>query len=71
LIERTADEYAADDYHWLLASSQSYGPPLTTSRPDEATRAYRTLFDRLELVTTFSPTKEHPGAEWRIYRLPR
>ncbi|HET9369498.1 MAG TPA: phospholipid carrier-dependent glycosyltransferase [Vicinamibacterales bacterium] len=71
LIERTADEYAADGYHFLLASSQSFGPPLTNPRPDDATRAYRTLFDRLDLVTTLSPSKEHPGAEWRIYRLPR
>ncbi|MEZ5316038.1 MAG: phospholipid carrier-dependent glycosyltransferase [Vicinamibacterales bacterium] len=64
------DHYRAEGYEYLVASSQAFGPPLTATPPNAATRAYRQLFDRLQLLTAIVPTADHPGAEWRVYRLP-
>ena len=70
LIEWDLDWFRANGYHYLVASSQSFGRPLSGSAPDNQTRAYRALFDRLELLTTIVPSDEHPGEQWRVYRLP-
>jgi hypothetical protein len=70
LIEHDLTQFRADGYQYLIASSQAFGGPLALREPNDATRAYRALFDRLELLTTIAPTPDHPGEEWRVYRLP-
>jgi hypothetical protein len=70
LIEADLDRFRAEGYQYIVASSRTFGEALNAPTPDERTLAYRTLFDRLELLRTISPTDEHPGDEWRVYRVP-
>jgi 4-amino-4-deoxy-L-arabinose transferase-like glycosyltransferase len=70
LIVWDLPHYRSEGYAYLIASSQAFGEALNAPAPTDATRAYRALFDRLELLVTILPTTEHPGEEWRVYRLP-
>jgi 4-amino-4-deoxy-L-arabinose transferase-like glycosyltransferase len=72
LIRHDFGFYQSEGFEYLVASSQSFGVALyITPREAGAAEQYDALFARLEPVTTFLPGAEHPGAEWRIYRVPR
>ena len=71
LISHDFPHYQAQGFEYLIASSQSFGVALySTPREADAAEQYVALFARLEPVKTFVPTGDHPGAEWRIYRVP-
>lgn len=70
LIEWDLAEFRGNGYTYLVASSQAFGEALAAAVPTAQTHAYRALFDRLQLLTTIRPTGDHPGEEWRVYRIP-
>jgi 4-amino-4-deoxy-L-arabinose transferase-like glycosyltransferase len=72
LIRYDFSYYQAQGFEYLIASSQSFGVALYhTPREAGAAEQYDELFRRLEPVMTFLPTADHPGAEWRVYRVPK
>ncbi len=71
LIYKDFAGYQADGFEYLVASSQSFGAPIYTDPPQSGTAMqYRELFGRLEPLVTFVPDRDHPGAEWRVFRVP-
>jgi 4-amino-4-deoxy-L-arabinose transferase-like glycosyltransferase len=67
---RDYDTYVREGYEYLVASSQAYGPVFDA--PQKALddyAAYRRLFDQSTELVRFTPTREHPGPELRIFRL--
>ncbi|MCR4375844.1 MAG: hypothetical protein NUW22_13440, partial [Acidobacteria bacterium] len=72
LIRHDFAHYQAEGYEYLLASDLAFGPALYREPPEAGAAAqYEDLFARLEPVTTFRPSRDHPGPEWRVYRVPR
>jgi 4-amino-4-deoxy-L-arabinose transferase-like glycosyltransferase len=72
LIVNDFQHYQTEGYDYLLASGQAFGVALyRTPREAGAAAQYEDLFARLQLITIFLPSDEHPGPEWRIYRVPR
>ncbi len=72
LIRHDFAYYQAEGYEYLLASDLAFGVALyRTPREAGAATQYEDLFARLEPVTTFWPSRDHPGPEWRVYRVPR
>lgn len=64
--------YHAGGFDYLIASSQAFRTALYDVPPEAAAAiAYKDLFSQLEPITVFLPSPEHPGAEWRVYRVPR
>jgi 4-amino-4-deoxy-L-arabinose transferase-like glycosyltransferase len=70
LIEHDFEFYQDEGYEYIVASSQSFGP-FVYGNPSPDRRAYLALFARLELAATFQPDDDHPGPEYRIYRVLR
>jgi 4-amino-4-deoxy-L-arabinose transferase-like glycosyltransferase len=70
LRAKSYDEYAADGVDYLIASSQSYGPYLTSpaSFPREYGE-YTRIFSQAREVAHFSPSNDHPGPELRILKV--
>ncbi|MEO6212241.1 MAG: phospholipid carrier-dependent glycosyltransferase [Vicinamibacterales bacterium] len=67
---QTYDDYLNEGVEYLIASSQSYGPYF------EAPQMYRTeyadymrIFEQSREVARFTPSKDHPGGELRIYKV--
>ena len=72
LIRHDFAHYRSEGYEYLLASDLAFGVALyRTPREAGAATLYEDLFARLEPVTTFFPSVDHPGPEWRVYRVPR
>ena len=67
---RELRDYLHDGYDYIIASSQAYGRALCEPQkaPDEYA-AYRRIFDQSHEVARFTPSKEHPGPELRIFKL--
>jgi len=64
--------YRDEGFDYLVASSQAFRTALYDVPPKPAAAiAYKDLFSQLEPITVFLPSPEHPGAEWRVYRVPR
>jgi 4-amino-4-deoxy-L-arabinose transferase-like glycosyltransferase len=63
-------DYVSQGVEYIVASSQGYGPAFETPHrlPDEYA-AYRRLFDQSREVARFTPSRQHPGPELRIYRV--
>ena len=72
LIRRDLSAYQADGFDYLIASSQAFGAGFSAAhlRPDEYA-AYRRLFDQAVLVFTVPQSRDHPGPELRVYKVPR
>lgn len=72
LIRRNFAHYHDEGFDYLVASSQAFRTALYDVPPEAgASTAYKDLFSQLEPITVFLPSPEHPGAEWRIFRVPR
>ena len=70
LRAKSYDEYVADGVDYLIASSQSYGPYLTS--PASFAREYAEygrIFAQSREVAHFAPSNEHPGPELRILKV--
>jgi len=62
--------YAGTGIHYLVASSQVYGPYL--EHPDQFPNEYadyQQVFDHTIEVARFSPSRDHPGPELRILKV--
>ena len=71
LVLENFDYYQSNGFEYLVASSQAFATALYANPPEAGAAAqYRELFNRLEHMATFIPDRNHPGAEWRIYRVP-
>ena len=72
LIDNELGTYVHDDVDYLIASSQAFGAGFEAPqlRPAEYA-AYRRLFDQTIPVFTAAQSSEHPGPEFRIYKVPR
>ncbi len=70
---RTAREpadYVTEGYDYMVASSQAYGAALAEPQNAPAEyAAYRRLFDQSREVVRFTPSKDHPGPELRIFKV--
>jgi 4-amino-4-deoxy-L-arabinose transferase-like glycosyltransferase len=67
---RTSVTYAAEGYQYLIASSQQYGPAFDKPRERaEDYQAYAQLFRQGTELVRFTPSREHPGPELRIFKL--
>ena len=71
LLERTHDDYVADEVDYLLASSVGYGAAFAGVASREQYLAYQTLFTQADPLATFSPSTTTPGPELRILRIRR
>lgn len=67
---RELSDYVNEGYDVIVASSQAYGPVFDAPQnaPTEYA-AYRRLFDQSREVARFSPSREHPGPELRIFKI--
>ncbi|NQW03737.1 MAG: phospholipid carrier-dependent glycosyltransferase [Acidobacteria bacterium] len=71
LVHEDFHFYQSEGFQYLVASSQAFWTALYANPPEPgAASRYNDLFRRLEHLTTFMPDQAHPGAEWRIYRVP-
>jgi 4-amino-4-deoxy-L-arabinose transferase-like glycosyltransferase len=71
LRQQSLDAYRAAGVNYLIASSQCYGPYLASPRSDPAAYAdYIRLFTSTEELARFTPSKQHPGSELRILKVP-
>ncbi len=68
LIDHSYQEYVDEGAEYLVASSLSSRGALAGGATGDG-RAYRELFERLQLVFAVRPSEEHPGSEIRVYRL--
>lgn len=72
LIRHDFAFYQSEGFEYLLASDQAFGVALyRTPREAGAAAQYEDLFRRLAPIITFLPSRDHPGPEWRVYRVPR
>jgi hypothetical protein len=70
LIDHDPSHYIDDDVDYLIASSAAFRVAFYDNPPDTAAlSAYSTLFRRNEQLVTFAPTNDHPGPEYRIFRV--
>ncbi len=67
---RELADYVNEGYDVIVASSQAYGPIFDAPQnaPGEYA-AYRRLFDQSHEVARFTPSREHPGPELRIFKI--
>jgi 4-amino-4-deoxy-L-arabinose transferase-like glycosyltransferase len=70
LRAKSYDEYVAGHVDYLIASSQSFGPYLTSPAafPHEYGE-YMRIFTQAREVAHFAPSDEHPGPELRILKV--
>jgi 4-amino-4-deoxy-L-arabinose transferase-like glycosyltransferase len=70
LRQQEYSAYLEKGVEYLVASSQCYGPYLDSPHlfPVEYAQ-YMKLFDRGQELARFSPSREHPGPELRIFRV--
>jgi 4-amino-4-deoxy-L-arabinose transferase-like glycosyltransferase len=72
LRQQSLDAYRAAGVSYLVASSQCYGPYLASPAWDPAAYAdYMRLFVGTEELARFTPSRQHPGSELRILKVPR
>jgi 4-amino-4-deoxy-L-arabinose transferase-like glycosyltransferase len=72
LRQRSLDAYRAAGVDYLVASSQCFGPYLAAPGSDPAAFAeYERLFHGAEEVARFTESKQHPGSELRVLKVPR
>ncbi len=62
--------YVAEGIDYLVASSSSFGPALSTPQhfPDDYA-GYMRLFEQSRELARFTPSAQHPGPELRIYKV--
>jgi 4-amino-4-deoxy-L-arabinose transferase-like glycosyltransferase len=67
---KTYDQYVAEKVDYLVASSQSYGRYLESpgDYPNEYTD-YMRLFERARELARFTPDRDTPGPELRIFKV--
>lgn len=72
LIQRDFASHIRAGVEYFVASSQAFGAAFENpaSRAAEYA-AYRQLFDQSTLLATFNPSRDHPGPELRIFKVPR
>jgi hypothetical protein len=64
------EEYVNAGVDYIVASSQRYGDPLgMPHRFPDSYNAYMRLFEQSREVARFTPSAEHPGPEFRIFKL--
>jgi 4-amino-4-deoxy-L-arabinose transferase-like glycosyltransferase len=70
LRARDYAHYRDSGVDYLIASSQVYGPYLESPQRFPAEyAAYMRLFEQSRELARFSPTREHPGPELRIFKV--
>jgi 4-amino-4-deoxy-L-arabinose transferase-like glycosyltransferase len=64
------EDYVNEGVEYLIASSQCFGPYFGAPQvyPTEYAE-YMRIFEQSREVARFSPTKDHPGGELRIYKV--
>jgi 4-amino-4-deoxy-L-arabinose transferase-like glycosyltransferase len=71
LIDRSLDAYREEGYEYLVASSEVHGRIFATpERFRDEYAAYQRLFRQLQPVAMFRETREHPGPDLRVFKLP-
>ncbi|CAN5848721.1 hypothetical protein BH18ACI5_BH18ACI5_16710 [soil metagenome] len=67
---QTYEDYVNEGVEYLIATSQCYGEYFAAPQlhPKEYAE-YMRIFEQSREVARFSPTKEHPGGELRIYKV--
>lgn len=67
---QTYDDYLKEGVDYLIASSQCYGPYFEAPQlhPTEYAE-YMRIFEQSREVARFSPTRDHPGGELRIFKV--
>jgi len=70
LRQKTYEDYVNQGVDYLIASSQAYGPYFDApqNHPTEYAE-YMRIFERSREVARFTPSKEHPGGELRIFKV--
>jgi hypothetical protein len=64
------ETYRADGVQYLVACSQAYGPYLQEPHKFPAEYAeYMTLFEQGRELARFTPDSNHPGPEFRIFKV--
>ena len=72
LRQHDQDHYVKSGTQYLVASSTCYGQYFDDTQDGSIGRAdYARLFDQNEEVARFNASPEHPGAEFRIFRIRR
>jgi hypothetical protein len=72
LIERTYEQYAAEGFDYLLASSEGYGPAFDAPHLHRAEyERYQTLFGLSLEVATFEGSDRVPGPHLKLFRVRR
>lgn len=72
LISESPEYYQREGFDYLIASSALFRVAFYVDPPDPAALAgYSDLFRRAEHVITFMPDADHPGSEFRVYRVVR
>lgn len=71
LIAHDVGHYQREGVQYLIASSLSFKAAFYDVPPEQAAlTAYTELFRRTEHLITFNPSRQHPGPELRVYRVP-
>jgi 4-amino-4-deoxy-L-arabinose transferase-like glycosyltransferase len=70
LRSRSYEDYVAEGTDYLVASSQSYGPYLAAAHqfPEEYAQ-YMRIFEQCREVVRLTPDADHPGPEFRIFKV--
>ena len=64
------DAYRTQGFQYVVASSAGYGRAMAEPhRFPEEYAAYMNLFARGQELVRFPPSGDHPGPEWRIYKI--
>jgi hypothetical protein len=72
LIQRTYEQYAAEGFDYLLASSEGYGPAFDAPHLHRAEyERYQTLFGLSLEVATFEGSDRVPGPHLKLFRVRR
>jgi 4-amino-4-deoxy-L-arabinose transferase-like glycosyltransferase len=72
LRQKTLEDYRSAGVAYLVASSQCYGAYFAAPAAVPGAYAdYQRLFHGTEEVARFIPSKDHPGSELRILRVPQ
>lgn len=70
LIGRTYEQYVAEGFDYVLASSEGYGPAFDAPHLQRGEyERYRTLFGRSLEVASFEGSNEVPGPDLKLFRL--
>jgi hypothetical protein len=70
LIDKRYEEYATGGVQYLVASSDRFGPALTSpERHPSEYAAYRALFTEATELARFEGSNDVPGPDIRIYRV--